>query len=137
MQPLMSCSGLQGHTSEVSAVLFPSNKPWVASCSGDSTVKMWDFKDNKLVYSISAHDGGVTCMARHAFLRTYSKHFSESGMSRFEQVGHSAAWGRDGGQGFSQGPVTSPLLAPTVDQRLSLFLELDRASYQCQRDLQL
>ncbi len=62
----------QGHTGDVIAVSFHNEKPWLLSASRDSTVRLWDFTTGRQIYRIAAHASGISCMATHTHMRSYS-----------------------------------------------------------------
>ena len=54
---------LKGHTTYVTNVTFSPNGKQIASGSGDSTVKIWDFRTNQTLLTLEGHTKRVTSVA--------------------------------------------------------------------------
>jgi WD40 repeat protein len=54
---------LEGHSNAVSSVAFSHDSTWLASASGDKTVKMWDASTGACVQTLEGHSGDVTSVA--------------------------------------------------------------------------
>ena len=54
---------LSGHTSWVWSVAFSPDGMWLASGSGDQTVKLWDVASGELVRTLSGHTDPVRSVA--------------------------------------------------------------------------
>lgn len=50
----------QGHEQDIYSLDFAGNGRYIASGSGDKTVRLWDVLDGKLVYTLSIEDGVTT-----------------------------------------------------------------------------
>lgn len=49
-----------GHEQDIYSLDFAGNGRYIASGSGDKTVRLWDILDGKLVYTLSIEDGVTT-----------------------------------------------------------------------------
>jgi WD40 repeat protein len=54
---------LRGHKKPVHAVAFSPNGRWLASASGDKTVKLWDMNSGREVHTLAGHENSVTSLA--------------------------------------------------------------------------
>jgi COMPASS component SWD3 len=54
---------LQGHDRGVSQVKFSPDGRWIASCSADATIKVWDAATGQLMQTLEGHLAGVSTVA--------------------------------------------------------------------------
>ncbi|KAG9526086.1 WD40 repeat protein, partial [Aureobasidium melanogenum] len=54
---------LRGHKRGVAAVRFSPNGKWVASCSADCTIKVWNAQTGTLVHTLEGHLAGVSTIS--------------------------------------------------------------------------
>lgn len=51
---------LKGHKRGVAAVKYSPNGKWIASCSADCTIKIWDSQTGNLVHNLEGHLAGIS-----------------------------------------------------------------------------
>lgn len=54
---------LRGHRRGVATVKYSPNGKWIASCSADSTIKIWDASNGTLVHTLEGHLAGVSTIS--------------------------------------------------------------------------
>ncbi|THW94391.1 WD40 repeat protein [Aureobasidium pullulans] len=54
---------LKGHKRGVAAVRFSPNGKWIASCSADCTIKVWNAQTGTLVHTLEGHLAGVSTIS--------------------------------------------------------------------------
>ncbi|KAF2495657.1 WD40 repeat-like protein [Lophium mytilinum] len=54
---------LRGHKKGVAAVKFSPDGRWIASCSSDATIKIWDSKTGELAHTLEGHLAGISTIA--------------------------------------------------------------------------
>ena len=54
---------LTGHTGAIRSVAISPDGKIIVSGSGDKTIKLWNFSDGKLIYSLPEHGNWVRCLA--------------------------------------------------------------------------
>ena len=54
---------LRGHKRGVAAVKFSPDGKWIASCSADATIRIWDSVRGKCVHVLEAHMAGISTIA--------------------------------------------------------------------------
>ncbi|MCJ1328087.1 WD domain protein [Thelotrema lepadinum] len=54
---------LRGHKRGVAAVKFSPDGKWIASCSADATIRVWDAGRGKCVHVLEAHMAGISTIA--------------------------------------------------------------------------
>lgn len=54
---------LNGHKAPVAQVRFSPDGRWIASCSADATLKVWDAQNGKLLQTMEGHLAGISTLA--------------------------------------------------------------------------
>lgn len=54
---------LEGHQRGVSQVKFSPDGNWIASCSADATIKIWEVETGELVHTLDGHLAGISTIA--------------------------------------------------------------------------
>jgi WD40 repeat protein len=54
---------LEGHSGYVTSVAFSHDSTWLASASGDRTVKMWDASSGTCLHTLEGHSSAVSSVA--------------------------------------------------------------------------
>ena len=54
---------LTGHTAHITGLSFSSSGKWLASCSADKTIKVWDIEAHRELLSLEGHEAAITSVA--------------------------------------------------------------------------
>ena len=54
---------LEGHTDQITALMYIKEKNILASGCRDKTIKLWDVKEGKLIKTLEGHTSGVEALA--------------------------------------------------------------------------
>ncbi|KAG0049850.1 hypothetical protein BGZ83_005343 [Gryganskiella cystojenkinii] len=89
---------LSGHTNLVTAVAFSKNDQWIASSSGDRSVRLWDARTGVLISTWLAHSSGVQGLA---FLNDREIASGTEGIIRIWELDNKLALQKASGDTFS------------------------------------